>query len=190
MAKLNRYYWIGSDLDLLEWTEEQLEAAGVLRPQIHVLTLDDSSAENHHKLHDVQSLMKKDLFRSGLQGTVIGTGAAALVLILAGAAGWTDTVAGWLPFVFLAIVLFGFFTWEGGLWGIQTHNAEFRRFQHALECGRHVFFADLESSQAEKLRALMDQHRSAEFAGIGSARPHWLMLLQHRLGHFFSETMP
>jgi len=188
--KLKRQYWIGSDLDELEAIERELESSGTLRGQIHVLTLDDTSAENHHQLHDVQSLMKKDLIRSGLRGLGIGLVGAVLVLSGAKLAGWTDTGAGWLPFAFLAIVVLGFATWEGGLWGIQTQNANFKRFEAALRSGKHLFFVDLREDQESKLKEVMGRHAGTEFAGTGSANPHWMILWQHRVKSFLTETMP
>jgi len=188
--KLKRQYWIGSDLDDLEVIEQELEASGALRTQIHVLTLDDTSAENHHQLHDVQSLMKKDLIRSGLRGLAIGAAGAALVLIGANTLGWTNTLAGWWPFVFLAIIVLGFSTWEGGLWGIQTQNAKFERFDAALREGKHLFFVDLSPEQESNLKEVMSRHKNAEFAGTGVASPHWMVVWQHRLRHFLTETMP
>lgn len=188
--KLKRQYWIGSDLDQLESIEQELEQSGTLRGQIHVLTLDDTSAENHHQLHDVQSLMKKDLIRSGMRGLVIGIVGAALVLTGAYLAGWTTTLAGWWPFVFLAIIVLGFATWEGGFWGIQTQNANFKRFEEALRQGKHLFFVDLAADQEGQLKEVMDRHAGAEYAGTGAANPHWAIVWQHRLKNFLTETMP
>jgi hypothetical protein len=59
-----------------------------------------------------------------------------------------------------------------------------------LSQGKHVFFVDLEPAQAERLQRLMQLHHSTEFAGTGSASPHWIILWQHRLNHFFTKTMP
>jgi len=188
--KMQRHYWIGSDLDEMETIAKELEAMGALGPQIHLLTLDDTGAENHHQLRDVQSLMKRDLLRSGAYGLLIGICAAALVLLVAHSAGWTQSSAGWLPFLFLAIVLLGFFTWEGGLWGIQTQNARFKRFEAELKQGQHIFFVDLRPDQEGMLKQVMGGHPAATFAGTGTARPHWIMVWQHRLRHFLSETMP
>jgi len=188
--KMKRKYWIGSDLTELEAIERELEASGALRQQIHILTLDDTSAENRHQLHDVQSLMKKDLIRSGLFGLGIGACAAVLVLLVASMAGWTESAAGWMPFVFLAVILLGFFTWEGGLWGIQNLNTKFQRFESALEEGKHVFFVDYGPDQESMVEELMRRHPSAEFAGTGAANPHWLILWQFRMRHLFTETLP
>ena len=188
--KLKRQYWIGSDLDELEAIEQELEAGGALPGQIHVLTLDDTSAENHHRLHDVQSLMKKDLIRSGLRGLAIGLVGAVLVLAGAKLAGWTETAAGWWPFAFLAIIVLGFATWEGGLWGIQTQNARFSRFEAALKEGKHLFFVDLSEEQGHRLNEVMRRHAGAEFAGTGPANPHWMIIWQHRLKSFLTETLP
>ncbi len=78
------------------------------------------------------SLMKKDIVHSATCAAVAGLSAAALVLAIAYFAGWTETAVGWIPFIFLAVILLGFFTWEGRLLGIQKPNHHFRHFEKAL----------------------------------------------------------
>src|SRR5262245_37423847 len=109
---MQRHYFISDDLDDIAAIERELESAGVTAEQIHVLSNDDGGTESRN-LHDVQSLMKKDVVRSMEWGALVGVIAAALALVLPHAFGLTKTV-GWIPFVFLAVVLLGFFTWEGG----------------------------------------------------------------------------
>jgi hypothetical protein len=188
--KLKRHFLISDDLDDLELLEEQLEAEGILQPQIHILSLDDTSVESRGRLHDVTSLMKKDLISSGVRGAVIGVSAAALALLIPYAMGWTDTAAGWIPFIFLAIILLGFCTWEGGFVGIQTSNRNFRRFEADLNAGRHVFFVDLEPGQEPILRRILQSHPKAQDAGDGPATPHWVVFSQYRLKRLFAETLP
>jgi len=188
--KMLRHYFISSDLDDLERFEEELERAGISHPQIHVLSLDDTSVENHHHLNDVSSLMKKDLIRSGLFGLLMGVVAAVLVLGVASYAGWTETRAGWMPFIFLAIIVLGFFTWEGGLWGIQTRNARFKHFEEALKAGRHVFLVDVEPNQEAMLAEASAAHPALENAGTGPANPRWIIIWNTRLKRVFGETLP
>jgi hypothetical protein len=188
--KMSRHYFVSSDMDDLEVLEEQLEAAGIPTPQIHVLTLDDTEAENHHHLHDVQSLMKRDLVRSGELGALVGVCMAALVLGVAYLFEWHTSPAGWIPFIFLAIICLGFFTWEGGLWGIQNMNTRFKRFEGALQEGKHVFFVDLEPGQEKTLDDVTKKHPSLRDAGMGDAMPHWLVVWQGRMKRFLGETMP
>ncbi len=188
--KTKRYFFVSDDLDDLERLEADLEKAGIATPQIHVLTLDDAAAETHHHLHDVQSLMKKDIIQSGQYGLAIGIAAAFVVMLLTWLAGLHAYPIGWLPFIFLAIVLLGFFTWEGGFIGIQTFNRRFKQFRQQLESGRHVFFVDISSDQQHQLDEVVKAHPSARPAGTGQATPHWLVLWQHKLKNFFVETMP
>ena len=188
--KMKRHYFISSDLDDLELMEEQLESAGIPTPQIHVLSLDDAETENHHHLHDVQSLMKRDLIHSGLYGALIGACIATAVLIAAYLFEWHTSPAGWMPFIFLAIICFGFFTWEGGLWGIQNMNVHFKKFKGALEAGNHIFFVDLEPDQEPVLGKVIKSHPTAKEAGSGDASPHWVVMWQGRMKRFFVETMP
>jgi hypothetical protein len=133
--KMLRHYFISNSLDDLELFEEQLESAGVSTLQIHVLSASDADVQSHEHLHNVRSFMKSDLVHSTTRGAVVGLAAFVLVLAVAYFAGWTQTAAGWVPFIFLAVMLLGFCTWEGGLSGIQRPNHNFTRFEQALKDG-------------------------------------------------------
>lgn len=177
-----RHYFISSSLDDLEVFEEQLEAAGISTPQIHVLSRDDAEVHNHHHLHEVQSFMRRDTVHSTKRGAVVGVCASVLVLYGAHSFGWTETAAGWMPFIFLAVVLLGFSTWVGGLLGMEKPNRNFARFEQALGDGRHVLFVDLESRQETVLEKVLKSHPTVELAGTGSSTPHWLITLQQKMG--------
>ena len=179
---MRRHYFVSDSLDDLEVFEEQLEAAGVSTPQIHVLSQNDAAVEQHPHLHEVQSFMKQDIVRSTKRGAVVGICAFALVLLVAYAAGWTQTRVGWMPFIFLAVVLLGFSAWEGGLIGIQKPNRDLARFEKPLSEGRHVLFVDLEPQQEIALAAVLKSHPQMEPAGTGRPDPHWLIALQQRVG--------
>jgi hypothetical protein len=176
--KMLRHYFISDNLDDLEIFEEQLEAAGVSTPQIHVLSLSDGEVERHHHLHEVQSFMKNDIVHSTIRGAVIGLCASVMVLSTAYFSGWTDTAAGWTPVIFLGVVLLGFCTWVGGLTGIQKPNHNFARFEQALRDGKHIFFVDLKPNQEVVLEKVLESHPQVELAGTGSSAPHWLIALQ------------
>lgn len=188
--KMTRHFFISNDLDDLERLEEELERAGVLTPQIHLLTLDDSGAANHRHLHSVTALMRQDLVHSTLIGAGVGAVVAALLLAVAYLASWTQTPAGWLPFFFLAVIALGFFAWEGGLWGIQTPNLHFKRFEKAIQDGRHVFFVDLEPGQEDLAKRCAQRHPGLQAAGMDIGAPHWIVFWQYRIKRFFTETFP
>ena len=188
--KLQRHFLISDDLDDLEHLEEELEEQGVPTPQIHVFTLDDTGAEKHVHLHDVQSLMKRDVVHSLIIGSIIGVVVSASVLAATVLFGWHKSAAGWMPFIFLAIIALGFCTWEGGLFGMQTLNHHFKKFQARLEEGNHVFFCDLEPDQVAIFRSVVDAHPRAELAGTGVSTPHWILSWQTRLKRLLGETLP
>jgi len=187
---MKRYFFTSEDLGDLERFQEELEQSGIATPQIHVLTLDDTGADNHQHLHAVTSLMKKDIIHSGVIGAIIGGCMAALVVGVAHLAGWDDTPAGWMPFLFLAVIVFGFFTWEGGLWGIQNPNVHFKQFQSLLEGGKHVFFVDVDPEQGAGVNKLLEKHPSIRKAGKARGAPRWIIAGQNRFKKIVVESLP
>lgn len=180
--KMRRHYFISSSLDDLEVFEEQLEAAGISTPQIHVLSRNDAEVERHGHLHEVQSFMKKDVVHATKRGAAVGVCGFALILGGAHLTGVTQTAAGWMPFVFLAVIVLGFCAWEGGLLGIERPNHNFTRFEQALNNGKHILFVDLEPHQEAVLESVGKKHPRIEAAGTGAPAPHWLISLQRRSG--------
>ncbi len=173
--KRERYYFISDDLDDLEQVEAELIAKGVDAPQIHVLSRDNAEVQRHDQLTGVTSLMKRDLVHSALIGAGLGLVLAISILIIARLAGWTSGPAGWMPFVFLAVALFGSMAWLGGLRGIQSPNHHFKQFQSVLDDGRHVFFIDLEPVGKTVLDSICARHPGLESAGVGRPTPSWVL---------------
>ncbi len=184
------HFFISADLDELERLEQDLERASIVTPQIHVLSLDDTGMAMHRHLHAVMSFMKKDVIHSTILGAIVGLCAAILIVAGVYMAGWSETPAGWTPFVLLAIVVLGFFTWEGGLHGIQVPNGRFQRFRRVLDEGKHLLFVDLEPKQERILEAVINKYPTVEAAGEGRGAPHWFALWQYRVKRFFVETFP
>ncbi|MCE9687329.1 MULTISPECIES: NAD/FAD-utilizing enzyme [Shewanella] len=183
-----RYYYVTDDLDDLEKVEQELEAEGITEPQIHILSEKDGDVETH-RLHEVEPVLKQDVVHSTEIGAVIGTIGAALVLFVAFALGWTESAAGWLPFIFLAVVVLGFCTWEGGFIGIQIPNVNFKRFQNMLHKGRHVFFVDVDPEQEPSFTRVILAHPHLHAVGTGSATPRWVVRWQD-IYHNFMKRMP
>lgn len=183
-----RHYYISDDLDDLEVIEQELEGKGLTTPQIHVLSEDDAAVEKHH-LHAIESVLKQDVVHSTELGAVVGLFAAGLVLAVAYFMEWHTSAVGWLPFVFLAVVLLGFCTWEGGLIGIQIPNYQFKRFQKLLKEGNHVFFVDVDNEQESALTEVVEHHPRLKLAGTGEATPTWVVRGQDKFNEFM-KTMP
>lgn len=186
---LSRHYFVSDDLDDLELVEEELEKAGVATPQIHVLTRDNAELQHHENLHGVPSLMKRDLIHSGLVGATIGAVMAVAILLLSYMLGWHMSAAGWIPFFFLAVILFGFCTWFGGLHGLRLPNYHFVRFQKLLDEGKHVFFVDLDETQRKILEDVCEKHPGLKPAGTGQSMPAWLVKLETMTGHWWYWRM-
>lgn len=180
---MNRHFYISDNLDDLEQVEHELEATGIHTEQIHVLSEQNADLEEHD-LHGVPSLLKKDVVKSSTRGALIGAVLALVVLAIAYLAGWTETAAGWSPFILLSAILLGFCAWEGGFFGIQQPNSQFRQFAKSLHQGRHVFFVDVEPDQEAQLFQVLRRHPDLQLAGTGTATPQWLVRWQHGWNRF------
>lgn len=186
---MKRHFYVSDDLDDLDRIEEELEAHGVHRPQIHVFSKDDSGVESHDHLHNIESVFKKDIVHGTIVGAWIGVALAALVLIVVSFTDWPQTYT-WMPFIMLAIVLLGFGAWSGGLYGIQEPHHDFKRFEPQLRAGRHVFIVDVDPEQEAVLERVEGAHPRLQLAGTGRATPRWIVMGQHNIRKFTSETFP
>ena len=172
---MKRFYYISDDLDDLEKIEHQLEAGGIARPQIYMLSNDDVGLENRD-VNRVASFLKTDVIHAGEIGAVLGIAVAALILLVSHFSGIAAQV-GWAPFIFLAIIGFGFATWEAGFIGMQIPNIHFTRFEKALEQGRHVMFVETDREDQKKLKAVIKQYPGLERAGTEVTHTRVLMML-------------
>jgi len=170
---MKRHYYISDDLDDLEAIERQLEDAGLTTPQIHVLSEDDAGLEAHH-LPQVEAVLKKDVVHGTELGAVVGVIGAALVLLLSWYSAFTATYT-WVPAIFLAVVVLGFCTWEGGLIGIHKPHIDFERFQQHIRDGKHILFVDVDPEQEGILHKVVAEHPRLQNAGEGAAAPRWFV---------------
>lgn len=102
---------------------------------------------------------------------------------LSWASGLTATYT-WVPAIFLAIIIVGFCTWEGGLIGIQKPHIDFRRFQDELQQGRHILFVDVQPQNIESLQRVMRKHPRILAAGEGDSTPGWVIGIQQKWARF------
>lgn len=160
---MKRFYYMSDDLDNLEQVEHDLEASGIARPQIYLLSNDDVAVDEHD-VNPVASFFKTDVIHAGEIGAVLGAIAAAVVLLVSHLSGIAAQV-GWAPFIFLAIVAFGFTTWEAGFIGMHAPNSHFRRFEKALAAGKHVLFVETTKADQKCLKKVMKKHPTLERAG-------------------------
>ena len=187
---MNRHYYISDNLDDLEKVEQELQSAGIEAPQLHVYSAAETTADaDAHHLHEVSDFTKRDVIHSGFIGLGIGIAGALALLAIVYVFGWIESSAGWMPFIFLAIVIIGFSTWEGGMRGIQEPNHEFSRFEGALKSGKHIFYLDVDSKQESLLNQVVSNHPQLEFAGDGTAAPAWVVHGQAQFQKFI-KAMP
>ncbi|MBB4866251.1 hypothetical protein HNP46_005156 [Pseudomonas nitritireducens] len=180
---MNRHYYLSDNLDDLEQVEQELSKRGIGLEQMHVLSERDAELQEHH-LHEVPSMMKKDVVHWGKIGALIGAVLAVLVLLGGYFGGWNQTAAGWVPIIFLAVVLGAFSLWESSFFGLQRPSADVRRFQDNLQEGRHVFFVDVKPEQEAALERVVGLHPRLQVAGFGSATPAWWLSVEQAWNRF------
>lgn len=185
---MKRHYYLSNDIDDLEVLEGELIRSGFEDEQIHVLSDDVANAEKHH-LHSVNSLSRQDIIHSGFIGLFIGIACVFIIFSVSYLFKLHEAATGWVPMIMLSVILLGFCTWEGGLWGIQKTNHIFSRFKNELSKGKHVLFVDADESQESKLEEVIRQHETLELAGEGNATPKWIMSAHHQW-HKFTHWAP
>jgi hypothetical protein len=183
-----RHYYVSDDLEDLAKVEKELTSVGLTPPQIHVLSEQEADVQNHN-LNQVESVLKQDVVHSTEIGAVFGIAGAMATLVIAYFMGWTASTVGWVPFIFLAIVVLGFCTWEGGFIGIQHTNVNFRQFQDALKKGQHVLFVDASPHQEASINKVVKTHRHLQTAGVGTATPYLVVRAQDMFRQF-KKIMP
>ena len=179
---MKRHYFISSNLDDLAQVERELESAGISIPQIHILSNDDAGV-TLKQLHEVEAVLRKNVVHGTIIGAMIGAACASAILLMAWSSGLTASYT-WLPPSFLAIVVLGFCTWEGGLIGIQEPNVNFRRFQHELRQGKHILLVDVAEADEDTLRRVARKHGSLVAAGEGHSTPGWIIGAQQKWSRF------
>ena len=183
-----RHFYVIAEIDEVEKVEKNLKLQGFTDSQIHVLSENDTEVETHH-LHAVESVLKKDVVHSTKIGAVYGIIGAILTLFIAYVMGWTESTVGWIPFVFLSIIVLGFCTWEGGLIGIQKPNINFIQFKEMLDEGKYLLFVDVDPKQLIAIASVMKLHPNVEVAGTGEGTPRWVVSAQDKLKNFI-KVMP
>ncbi|WP_027329663.1 hypothetical protein [Marinimicrobium agarilyticum] len=179
---MRRHFYLSDDLDELERLENDLESQGIERPQIHILSNNDAGLESHH-LHQVESLLRKDVVRSGIIGFLVGLVAAAIPIVVAYLIGIGEGYL-WIPVVFLSLILLGFCTWEGGLIGIQRPHHQYEQFEQALSSGRHLLIVDVKPSEERRVQEIIAKHPRCEHMGNGQSVPDWLVGMQKQWDKF------
>ena len=186
---MKRHYFISDNLDDLDRIEVELERRGINKPQIHVLSRDDAGVDTHEHLHNIEAVFKQDVVHGTIVGAVLGLLAAAVVLAIAYFTKLPETFT-WMPFYFLSIIMFGFVTWSGGFYGIQSPHKDFRRFQGDLDNGKHVFIVDVDSSQEDVMKQVELDHPKLVAAGTGEATPRWVIMGQQNFKDITTTTFP
>ena len=154
---MKRRYFVTDDLDSVENIETELKDAGFDDLQIHVVSSNEAEADKL-QLNEVNSILKKDILRSGFKGAVIGLILAAVALLI-GVLFNAQTFSQWIPYLVVAAILFGFATWEGGFIGIQEPNAVLKHFHPYLKAGKHILFVDTKGKQEKALVDIVETYK-------------------------------
>jgi len=179
---MKRHFYLSSDLDDLELIEAELEQQGLSIPQIHVISKDEAGLD-HHRLNQVHQWFQTDVVHSTLKGALVGVLVASAIILGTIFVGVEESI-GLVPFVFLSIILLGFCTWEAGFIGTQLPNRHFKRFQKALDHGKHLLMVDIEPKEENILKRVCARHPKLHHAGEGGGAPKWTIFGQKKVADF------
>lgn len=179
---MKRYFYVSNELDDLQNVENALEAEGISRAQIHVLSNDDAGVKERD-LNQVYSWFRTDVISTTYKGVIVGAILAVIVLVLSSALGGVEAI-GWAPFIMLAIVCLGFCTWEGGLIGSHLPSSRFKKFQRTLEEGNHVLMIDADIKDVEFIDSVIAKNPGLEAAGTDTTKDQWTVATEKRFRQF------
>lgn len=179
---MKRHFYLSHNLDDMEAIEQKLKSEGIDGAQIHVLSNDNAGADQHN-LHQLESLLRRDVVRSTIIGLIIGIFMAAIPILAAYLIGLSEGFY-WVPVIFLSVILLGFCTWEGGFIGFQQPHHDYKKFEHALQSGKHVLILDVDSSEEEQVTQILKQFRGVHSAGTGNASPSWIVGMRKQWSKF------
>jgi len=179
---VKRFYYISDNLEDLARVERDMEAEGIARPQMYVLSHDDVGLESQG-VNRVASFLKTDVVHSGEIGALIGAVAAAVVIAVSHFSGIAAQV-GWPPFLFLAIVALGFSIWLASFIGMQEPNVHFIRFKEALNAGKHVLLVETDKADEDNLKKVLTQYPRLDHAGVETTHTKPLMVFLRQWQRF------
>ena len=72
---------------------------------------------------------------------------------------------------------------------MQKTNYHFKRFEAALEEGKHVFLVDLDPNQETTLSIVLQDHPKLLEAATEVGSPHWVLASPHWLTAFIDRNL-
>ncbi len=154
-------YYMSRDLDELEQVQGELASEGLKEDHVHVLS-DDIASVEEHDMRPVNPFMRTDVIHSMSIGLAIGVIGALAVASTSWVFGINSPV-GTALVIFGCLLVLGFSTWEGGLWGIQEANHKYARVEDEIHAGKHLLIVDYENQQEfQALRKVQQRHPAVE----------------------------
>ena len=186
---MKRYYFISDDMDALGRVEARLRNHGIIKPQIQLLSKDETTVAGHEPFHVIAPALKQDIAHGMLINTLFGALAGVLILAIGYITRLPDSY-GWIPFCLLATAIFAFVTWSSGFYGFQVSQKDFHRLKKDLEDGKYIFIVDVDSSQQEIIRQMEYENPYLIDAGTGSVSPRWISMGKNNVRDGSSTTFP
>jgi hypothetical protein len=87
------------------------------------------------------------------------------------------------------VVVLGFCTWEGGFIGFQQPNYHYKRFEEALNSGKHVFIVELDREHEPVLKRVLEDHPGLVDSGTEIGPPHWIFAARARFFSFIDRNL-
>ncbi|WP_281645487.1 hypothetical protein [Parendozoicomonas sp. Alg238-R29] len=161
---MKQHHYMFDSLDDLQRACCDLEDIGVAHESLHVVHKNRASVEKRY-LNGVGELEETDLIHTGLRGFLFGVIASTFSGLLTWNWFGTHELGGVIT-GFVCFVTLGFFTWVGGLVGINHDNWRLSPYHDMLDHGKGLLLVDLWPQQEMEVTRLMAAlHREGRHIG-------------------------
>ena len=165
---MQRLYYLTEQLSCARSAADAAACCGVDGGHFHVLSHDEAGIKKHH-LHAATPIHQLDIVRSGERGFIFGLVAAFfLISAMSQWTGWFDRF-GLVAITGVAAISIGFFTWLGGLVGVQAEHYKIRRFHNAIERGAYLLMVDVGRKNRARVVDLLSRQAGLRPVGEGSS---------------------
>jgi hypothetical protein len=165
---MKQYYYLVEDIDNVEHICDDLHKVGVEDNQIHIVGGNADEIESHH-LHQAREIDETDIARFSERGALLGIILGLLFLVAAIQYQPFGIEVEGVAAAMITILIIGFCTWWGGIFGAYFINYRIAPFKRAVRGNKFLIMLDVPGNLSDIIRDMMRRtHAEAKWLGQNS----------------------